>query len=103
MVYDRTRHVSGIIDGLIKKWQTGSSKKAKAIHEAWVKAVGEKKAAVARPVDMKKGTLVVIVKDSPWLYSLTMEKKQTLAGFNKEYTGRIKAKDIRFRVGKLDM
>ena len=95
-------HVRGILDGLIRKWEDGSYKKSNAVMDAWKIAAGEEMLKHARPVSLKKGVMMVIVEDSVWLYSLTIEKRTLLDRFNKNYTGKKKAKDIRFRVGAAD-
>jgi len=96
-----TRHVKGIVDGLIRKWESGPLKKGNAVMSAWSEAVGSDRRRHARPVSLKKGTLVVIVENSAWLYRLTMEKRTILERFNKSYRGRARAEDIRFRIGDL--
>ncbi|MFC1644273.1 DUF721 domain-containing protein [Candidatus Omnitrophota bacterium] len=97
-----TRHVKGILDGLLQKWEQGTVRKGNAVREAWVAAVNEETKKHARPVSLKKGTLMVIVENSTWLYELTLKKKGILEKFNKNYTGRHKAQDMRFRVGDMD-
>ena len=95
------RHVKSVVEGLLGKWESGALKKSSAVQKAWYGAVSEKEKHHARPVSLKKGILVVVVENSAWLYKFTMEKAQILERFNDAYTGRIKAKDIRFRVGDL--
>ncbi|MBD3426945.1 MAG: DUF721 domain-containing protein [Candidatus Omnitrophica bacterium] len=95
-------HVKGIIEGLITKWEKGAVKRANAVSRAWAGSVEEETKEHARPVSFKNGILMVIVEDSTWLYKLTLEKRKILKRFNENYTGRKKAKDIRFRVGTLD-
>lgn len=98
-----TRHVKGILDGLITKWEQGSVKKGNAVRRAWTSAAGEDTAKHTRPVSLKNGVLMVIAEDSVWLYKLTLEKAQIMNKFNNVYTGRLKAQTIRFRVGALDI
>ena len=92
-------HVRGAIDGLLNKIQKQAAPRGTAVIEAWNKAVEEKATGHTRPVSFKKGTLVVVVENSTWLYKLTLEKRDILEKFNNEYTGRTKANDIRFRLG----
>jgi hypothetical protein len=40
--------------------------------------VGEAALGQTQPVSFKKGTLVVIVENSTWLYKLTMEKRKII-------------------------
>ena len=97
------RHVRGVIAGLLQKWQKGTYKKANAVMLAFSSAVEEEAKKHARPVSLKNGTLMIIVENSPWLYKLTLEKKKILKTFNEKYTGRKKAKEIRFRVGDINI
>ncbi|NQT32114.1 MAG: DUF721 domain-containing protein [Candidatus Omnitrophica bacterium] len=93
------KHVGGILDGLIRKWEQGTVKKGNAVMEAFSKAAEEETKKHAKPVSLKKGVLVVIVENSSWLYELTLKKREFLKKFNESYTGKIKAKDVRFRIG----
>lgn len=96
------RHVRGIVDDLIQRWEHGAVKKTNAVMGAWCEAVEERTRKHTRPISLKNGVLMVIVENSSWLYELTLEKKGIIEKFNDGYTGRKKAKDIRFRVGVLD-
>ena len=96
------RHLDDIVGSLLRKLEGGSGKKGSAVREAWMKAVGEVALGQTQPVSFKKGTLVVIVENSTWLYKLTMEKRKIIKIFNEHYSGRQKVENIRFRVGKTD-
>jgi len=100
--YRGTKHVRGVLDGLLRKWEQGPVKKGSAVRKAWLDAAEDEVSAHARPVSLKNGTLLILVENSSWLYKLTMEKKDILRKFNENYTGRKKAADIRFRIGALD-
>lgn len=97
-----TRHVGGIVDDLLQKWETGKAKKGNAVKDAWIKAVGKNINDHAHPVNFRNNNLTVIVDNSTWLYKLTIEKKELLRKFNEEYSGRKKAENIRFRVGSFN-
>ena len=96
------RHVRGVLDGLIQKWEPKPEQKGNAVLNAWRGAVEESVKGHARPVSMKKGVIMVIVENTTWLYRLTLEKRIILEKFNDIYEGRQKPHDIRFRVGSLD-
>lgn len=96
------RHMGGILDDLLKKWEQGTVKKGNAVREAWKASIEEKVKGHARPVSLKRGTLMVIVENSSWLYKLTLDKNKLLKKFNENYTGRNKVKSIRFRVGDIN-
>ncbi|MEA3488741.1 MAG: DUF721 domain-containing protein [Candidatus Omnitrophota bacterium] len=97
-----TKHVKGILDGLLRKWEKGTVRKGDAVRSAWAAAAGEKDRQHARPVNLKNGVLMVIVENSSWLYKFTLERRDLLEKFNESYTGRKKAQDIRFRIGVID-
>lgn len=96
------RHVKGVLDGLLKKWEEGAVKKGTAVRQAWMAAAGDEARKHAHAVSLKNGALMVIVENSVWLYKLTLDKKDILERFNETYSGRKKARDIRFRVGSVD-
>ena len=91
-----------VISGLLRRLEKGSAKKGNAVREAWMSSAGEHALGHTQPVSFKKGTLVVIVENSTWLYKLTMEKRGIIKLFNENYSGRQKVEAIRFRVGKID-
>lgn len=92
-------HIRNIVTGLLRTIEKRSSGKGKAVNEAWTRAVGEEASKHARPGDFRKGILTVIAENSAWMYQLRIEKKNIIEEFNKNYTGRAKARDIRFRQG----
>ncbi len=96
------KHVRGVVEKLLQKWQGGTVKKGSAIRQAWTAAMKEEAKGQAWPIDLKNGVLTVNVGNSAWLYTLTMEKKNIINRFNENYTGRKKAKTIRFRIGVTD-
>lgn len=98
----KAKHVRGVVGDLLKKWEDGAVKKGTALRDAWMESIDEKVKGHARPISMKRGILLVEVEDSVWLYKLTLEKRKILDRFNEKYTGRIKAKDMRCRVGTLE-
>lgn len=93
-----TKHVRGILDGLLRKIESGA-KKTTAVSEAWIEAADEETKAHARPVCLKNGIMTVAVENSVWMYKLMLEKKEIIRKFNEKYSGRKKATEIRFRVG----
>ncbi len=90
-----------IVGGLLRKIEKGPAQKGKAAMEAWKAATDEKTRENTNLAGFKNGKLTVIVKNSAWLYKLTMEKKNLLKRFNDSYTGKKKADGIRFRLGEL--
>ena len=99
----KTKHIDSVVSGLLHKLESQKIKKASAVREAWKEAVSKKALGHTQPVSFKNNVIMVIVENSSWLYELTMEKKEILKRFNEKYSGRKKAQDIRFRVGKIDL
>lgn len=95
-------HVRQVLSELISKWEKDKNRKGTAVREAWDYAVGEDIKKHTKPVSLKNNTMVVIVEDTPWLYKLTLDKRNILSRFNEKYSGRKKPLDIRFRIGSLD-
>ncbi len=99
----KTKHIDSVVSGLLQRLEAHKVKKANAVREAWREAVSKKALGHTQPVSFKNNVIMVIVENSSWLYELTMEKKEILKKFNKKYSGRKKARDIRFRVGKIEL
>jgi len=92
-----------VVGGLVRKWEKGEYKRGNAVRAAWLSSAGQEAAGHTQPVSFKKGILMVVVENSGWLYKLTMEKRNIIAKFNEEYTGRQKLAEIRFRIGKTEL
>ncbi len=99
---EKAKKINRIVDNLLEKWQTNKVKKGQDVREAWAKALGEDAKGHTQPISFKKGILMIAVENSTWLYKLTFEKREIVEKFNKNYCGRQKAEDIRFRVGTVD-
>lgn len=67
-----------------------------AAQAAWVEAVGERVAAVARPVSERDGALVVACSDPVWTEELELLQGQLL-GRLEEVLGDLAPEKIRFR------
>jgi len=97
-----TGQMRDVVGSFLKKIEGGAAKKGSAVMEAWRSVAGEGAKEHTLPVSLKKGTLVVAVENSVWLYKLTLEKETLLKKFNEKYEGRRKAEKIRFRVGVIE-
>ncbi|MDD5496338.1 MAG: DUF721 domain-containing protein [Candidatus Omnitrophica bacterium] len=89
--------VKSVISDLGKKGRVGEEEMSRA----WEEVVGKSASRHARPVSLKKATLIVNVDGSSWLYELTTKKKAIVNGLS-ERLGLGKAlKEIRFRIGEV--
>ncbi len=68
-----------------------------AVQSAWVGAVGERIAAVTRPVSERAGEVTIDCSDSVWAQELDLMQAQLL-GRLKESLGDHAPKSLRFRV-----
>jgi len=87
--------IKGIITQLEKK-----EKKESEILTIWGKAVGKRAAENAKPAFLKENELIVHVKNSAWLYELTLKKKKLVQTLNNELGPKKQIKEIRFKIGK---
>jgi predicted nucleic acid-binding Zn ribbon protein len=67
------------------------------VQSAWAATVGERIAAVARPVSERGGTVVVGCSDPVWAQELDLMQERLLEGL-RERLGERAPKDLRFRV-----
>lgn len=93
------RHVKSILDEILTKWDKERVQRRDIVLAAWRSALEEESRKHAHPISLKRGILMIAVENPAWLYQLTLGKRETLKKFNTAYTGRKKAKEIRFRVG----
>jgi predicted nucleic acid-binding Zn ribbon protein len=92
----RTKSIGDAIEELVA--QLGIKKK---LHEqdafvVWDEAVGERIAAIAKPMRMIRGTLIVGVKSGAWRNELSMRKQEIVRRLN-ELLGDETVKDIKFQ------
>ncbi len=87
--------IGKVIDGLSGKERVGEEE----IDEAWRNAAGDAAARHAKPVSFKKGSLVINVASSSWLYELSVRKKELMVSLEAQLKGR-KIKELRFRIGQ---
>jgi len=90
------RLLAGVIKSLGAKEHLGKEE----IELAWRAAAGGSAATHSRPVSYKRGTLVVNVENSSWLYELTTHKKDIISKLEKGLE-REKIKELRFRIGDI--
>ncbi len=87
--------LENVVSGLGKKRLTQEK-----IRGAWKGALGKRAASHTLPVALRKGSLIVNVDSSAWLYELTMERREILKKLDSEIKGN-KIKGIRFRIGEI--
>ena len=91
-----SRLIGNVINNLSGKERLGEEE----IECAWRAAAGGPTAKHSRPVSFKKGSLIVNVTSSSWLYELTVRKNEILKLLEKELKGK-KIKELRFRIGDI--
>ena len=65
----------------------------------WEEIVGEQIARHARPVEYRRGVIVVSVDSSTWLAELSQYMKPELLKKLRSRSGSITIKDVKFRLG----
>lgn len=65
----------------------------------WEEIVGEQIARHARPVEYRRGVIVVSVDSSAWLAELSQYMKPELLEKLRRRSGSITIKDVKFRIG----
>lgn len=91
------------LGALLKNVVTGLGKKRLTqdeIREVWKNTLGKRASSHTLPVALKRGSLVVNVDVSAWLYELTMKRREILKKLDSKIKGN-KIKGIRFRIGEV--
>ena len=71
------------------------------IINTWERVAGEKAAKHTKATFLKTKKLIVVVSSSPWLYKLTLEKRELIKKFNQEIGENKKIKEIQFKIGQV--
>ena len=95
-----SKPLEGMLTGIIKDLGTKERFGEEEIAALWADVAGEKAARHTRPVSLKKGSLVVNVDGSSWLYELSVHKGEILKKIEEKFKGR-KIKEIRLRIGDI--
>lgn len=88
-----------ILEGALKRIKKGKVSEEEIL-VIWKESAGEKACNHSRPRSLKKGSLVIDVDSSGWLYELTLRKKELLKAVGQRLKGK-KLKEIRFRIGEI--
>jgi predicted nucleic acid-binding Zn ribbon protein len=93
----KVEHLGDVLKNVIS--DIGKKKRfSEELEEAWKDAAGKKAAPHTRTVSLRKARLVVNVDGSPWLYELTLKKRELAKKTEEKLKGR-NIKEIRFRIG----
>jgi len=91
--------VSKIIKDIGKTGHKHERISEERIKGIWKKAAGKLAGKRSLPTSLRKGRLVVVVKDSSLLCDLTLRKRDVLGVLKTGLPGRIK--DVQFRIGEV--
>lgn len=94
------KEIGLIIEKLLRQKKMWQQYRQHSIVEQWAEIVGKEISAVTRAEKIVKGKLMVVAKDSTWVYHLTMLKPKLLEQIIKN-TGSKVVGDIYFQVGEL--
>ena len=96
----RAEHFSQLIGRVIDALSGQERLGEEEIKAAWRRAAGEAPAKHSKPVSFKKGSLIVNVESSSWLYELTVRKKEIIKTLEAELKKK-KIRELRFRIGDI--
>ncbi len=94
----KPKHISGLIQNLIKDLDTKQVCSKDEIDKVWESIVGIKESYHAWPTSLAKGILKVSVDNPGWIYHLTAKKRIILKKLQSHF-GKDKITHIRFRTG----
>lgn len=95
-------HLSQLIGNAINNLSGKERLGEEEIERAWRAGAGGAAAKHSRPVSFKKGSLIVDVASSSWLYELTIRKAEILKTLERELKVK-KIKELRFRIGDISI
>ena len=94
------KEIGPIIEKLLQQKKMWQQYRQHSIVEQWAEIAGKEISAVTRAEKIVKGKLMVVAKDSTWVYHLTLLKPKLLEQIKKN-TGSKVVGDIYFQVGEL--
>jgi predicted nucleic acid-binding Zn ribbon protein len=97
------RQIGDVLEGLLKKLGLQKKLQEARMVQDWPRIVGDKIARHSRPVAMKRKVLYVNVDSSVWLAELNNFFKGKILDKVNEELGEKRIRDIRFRIGDIDV
>lgn len=94
------RLIGDVLKDVVENLSQAKKKEIFKIIAAWPNLAGKDFSHHAKPVSLKRGTLVVNVDESAWLYQANLQKEKLLMRLQKKAGGQ-KVQSIRFRIGKV--
>jgi len=95
------RKIGDVLANVLARRGYGTQQSNQIFEDAWVSAAGKKMAAHSKPVQLTRGVLEILVRDSVILQELTFQKKQLLRKLS-GLTSERQITELRFRVGNFD-
>jgi predicted nucleic acid-binding Zn ribbon protein len=90
--------ISDILKDVVEKL---SQKKERKIHKViaqWPKIAGKELSRHTKPSYIKKGTLIIDVDESAWLYHISLQKENLLKTLRKRFK-EAHIENVQFRIG----
>ena len=94
------RLIGDVLKDVVEGLSQAKKKEIFKIIAAWPSLLGKDFSRHTKPVSLQRGTLVVNVDESAWLYQANLQKEKLLVRLQKK-TGGQKVQSIRFRIGKV--
>lgn len=92
--------IGEVLKGVVEKLNQAKKKDIFKIISVWPAVVGKEFARHTKPASLRKGTLMVFVDESAWLYQATLQKEKLFQALQKKIAAH-QVRNIQFRIGKI--
>ena len=91
--------ISDILKGVVEELSQAKKKGIAKVFAVWPRVAGRELSRHTRPARLQRGTLLINVDESAWLYQANLKKDVLLKALQKKIE-REKIQQIQFRIGK---
>jgi predicted nucleic acid-binding Zn ribbon protein len=90
--------ISDILKNVVEKLSQKKEGKIHKVIACWPKIAGKQLSRHTRPAHIKKGTLIIDVDESAWLYHASLQKENLLKALRKRFK-ETDIENVQFRIG----
>jgi len=91
--------ISDVLKNVVERLSRTKERGISKIVSVWGACAGRRLCRHTRPANLKRGTLLVYVDESAWLYQANLQKEQLLEALQKRAGAKVQ--NIQFRIGKV--
>lgn len=92
--------ISDVLKNVVERLARTKKKDILKIYSIWPEVVNKGLSHHTRPASLRRGTLLINVDESAWLYQANLQKEKLLEGLRKKI-GKDKIQKIQFRIGQV--